>query len=848
MNRQMVVPSLPSDGTVTLLFTDIEGSTALLREHGDRYLELLVEHRRLIRDAVESHGGVVFGSEGDALFSAFGEAADAVIAARNAQRALSELPLRVRMGVHTGRPTIHQNDYAGIDVHRVARIAAVAHGGQVVVSKATRAAAGDDVTFRDLGEHRLKDLAEPEWLYQLGDEDFPPLRSLGNTNLPAPATPLVGRRRELEELTTVLAAEGARLITLTGPGGAGKTRLAVEAAAELAGSYPNGVFFVPLASVNDPALVMQTIAHDLGVTERPGEQLERTIARALEDRTLLLVLDNFEHLLAAAPAVADLLAGTRRVAVLVTSREPLRIDGEREYAVAPLAADEALALFVQRARAVRSDFSLNGDERVAQAICERLDRLPLAIELVAARVKLLPLAAIAERVDTCLTFVASSRRDLTDRQRTLRGAIEWSYELLDAEERVLFARLAVFSGGWTLEAAEKVCAADIDALASLLDKSLLVRDEDDRFSMLATIREYAREHLAACDDAGVIARAHAEHFLEVGVRAEESFDGPRQVEALDLLEREHDNFRAALAWALDANHPLAVALAGALGGFWYRHTHIVEGAGWLERAVAIDDGSDPVALARVVHNLGVLSDLRRDEAAARHWLGAEVKLMREVDDKRRLARALNSLAVVTRNGGDLRRARELLSESLLMREELGDPGAISVTTCNLGIVAFDEGNLDEAEACFAKSMGIDCELGDTAGIAVNAGNLAWLALARGEPERSVPLIQQSLGGFLEVGDREGLAEALEQAAALSVRQGRATEGARLAGTASALREAVGVPWASAYDRARVERELAVMRSALGEDGFVVAYEEGRASDANAVAQDALAALRVAGGA
>ena len=846
MDRQMGVPSSLPDGTVTFLFTDIEGSTALLREHGDRYLELLVEHRRLIRDAVEPHGGVVFGSEGDALFIAFGEAADAVIAARDAQRALTPLPLRVRMGVHTGRPTVHQNDYAGIDVHRVARIAAAAHGGQVVVSKATRAAAGDDLAFRDLGEHRLKDLAEPEWLYQLGDEGFPPLRSLGNTNLPSPATPLVGRRRELEELTTVLAADGARLITLTGPGGTGKTRLAVEAAAEVAGSYPNGVFFVPLAPVSDPALVMQAIAQELGLTERAGEQLERTIARALEDRTLLLVLDNFEHLLVAAPAIADLLAGTRGVAVLVTSREPLRIRGEQEYAVAPLSADEALALFVQRARAVRADFSVNGDEPLAHAICERLDRLPLAIELVAARVKLLPLAAIAERVDTCLTFVASSRRDLTERQRTLRGAIEWSYELLDADERALFARLAVFSGGWTLEAAQKVCAADIDALASLLDKSLLVRDGDDRFSMLATIREYAREQLAASDDADAIAGAHTEHFLEVAVQAEASFDGPEQVAALEVLEREHDNFRAALAWALDANHPLAVALAGALGGFWYRHTHIVEGAGWLERAVAISDGRDPDALARVVHNLGVLSDLRRDDAAARYWLEAEVKLMREANDKRRLARALNSLAVVTRNGGDLRRARELLSESLVMREELGDPGPISVTTCNLGIVAFDEGDLNDAEACFTKSMAIDRQCGDAAGVAVNAGNLAWLALARGEPERAAPLIEQSLGGFLEVGDREGLAEALEQVAALSVRHGRAAEGARLAGAASALREAVGVPWASVYDRARVDRELTAMRSALGEESFVVAYEEGRASDANAVAQDALASLRAAG--
>ncbi|HEU5206843.1 MAG TPA: tetratricopeptide repeat protein, partial [Gaiellaceae bacterium] len=784
------------------------------------------------------------GSEGDALVIAVAEAADAVMAARDAQRALASLPLRVRMGLHTGRPTVHQDDYAGIDVHRVARIAAVAHGGQVVASKATLEAAGDDFDFRDLGEHRLKDLADPEWLYQLGAETFPPLRSLGNTNLPVPSTPLVGRADELQELKATLAADGTRLVTITGPGGTGKTRLAIEAAADLAGSYANGVFFVPLASITDAALVAQTIAHELGVTERVGEQMEHTIARALQDRTLLLVLDNFEQVLASAPSIADLLAATRGVSVLVTSREPLRIRGEREYALGALAADDALTLFTERARAVRSDFSLDGDENLARAICERLDLLPLAIELVAARVKLLPLATIAERVETCLAFVASSRRDLPERQRTLRGAIEWSYELLDAVERALFARLAVFRGGWTLEAAEIVCTADLDALASLLDKSLLVRGADDRFSMLSTIREYARERLAESADADALASKHADYFYDVILEAESSFDGPEQVDALERLEREHDNFRAALAWALECDHALAVRLAGALGGFWYRHTHVVEGAEWLERAVAIDDGCDSAALARVLHNLGVLSDLRRDDVAARRWLEAEVKLVRDANDTPRLARALNSLAIVARNSGDLLRARELLTECLIMREELGDPGPISVTTCALGIVAFDEGNLDEAEACFAKSMAIDRERGDLAGIAVNAGNLAALALARAEPERAAPLIQEALGGFLELGDREGLAEALEQTAALAVRSGHAGEGARFAGAASALRDAVGVPWASAHDRERIERELASMRSALGDKDFLVAYEEGRATDPDEAARKALAAVRV----
>jgi predicted ATPase/class 3 adenylate cyclase len=836
-------PTRLPEGTVTLLFTDVEGSTAYLREHGDAYLELLVEQRRLIRDAVEARGGVVFGTEGDALFIAFTDAADAVAGALDAQRALTQLPLRVRMGVHTGQPSVHEHDYAGLDVHRVARITAVAHGGQVVVSRATRTAAGDSVAFRDLGEHRLRDFVEPEWLYQLGDGDFPPLRSARNSNLPAPASPLVGRGPEVAELTAMLSTEETRLITLTGPGGTGKTRLALQTAAELASAYANGVYFVPLAPVSDANLVMHAIAHELGVAEVVGEPLARTVVQALEDRTVLLVLDNFEQVLPAAPSIADLLADTRGVAVIVTSREPLRISWEREYAVSPLSADDALALFVERARAVRADFSLADNEGIARAICDRLDRLPLAIELVAARVKLLPLAAIADRVDRCLTFVSSSRRDLPERQRTLRGAIEWSYELLEPGERTLFVRLAVFRGGWTLEAAESVCGADVDELALLLDKSLVTRGADDRFSMLSTIREYAAEQLTSSGDADTVAAAHAEYFLALARRAEASFDGPEQVEALELLEGEHDNLRSALSWALAADHRLAVQLAAALGSFWYRHTHVVEGVAWLERAFAVDDGSDPTALARVVHHLGVLSDLRRDDAAAEHWLETEVVLTREANDRPHLARALNSLAIVARNSGDLGRARQLFEECLAMREELADPGPISVTTCGLGIVAFDEGNLDEAEACFTRSMSIDRKLGDAAGVAINAGNLAWLALVRGHTERAAPLIEQALQGFLEVGDREGLAEALEQTAALALRRDDASEGAQLAGAASALRDAVGVPWASARDRERLERELSGMRTALGDQQFSLAFEDGRALDADAAAQRALARVR-----
>jgi predicted ATPase/class 3 adenylate cyclase len=830
------VAALP-EGTVTFLFTDIEGSTALLRERADEYPELLAEHRRLLREAADRHGGVVFGSEGDALFMAFGAADAAVAAAREGQQALTALPLRVRMGVHTGEPAIAEGDYVGLDVHRVARIAASAHGGQVVVSRPARDAADDVCTFTDLGEHRLKDLPEPEWLFQAGEGDFPPLRSLSNTNLPAPATPLVGRARELGEIAALLRGEETRLLTVTGPGGTGKTRLAVAAGDSLADAFANGVFVVPLAPLRDPELVLPEVARSLGVSEQPGEPLVRSIARRLEERHAHVVLDNVEQVLGAATEVAALLESAPGLAVIATSREPLRIRGEREYALPPLALDEALDLFMERALAVRADCAVDWDMAVAREIVERLDRLPLAIELAAARVKLLSLGAIAERLGERLTFVAGTGRDLPERHRTLRGAIEWSYDLLEPDERTLFARLAVFMGGWTLDAAETVADADLDTLASLLDKSLVTRAGGDRFTMLETIREYAVDRLDASGSAEDACRAHAEYFLGVARDAERAFDGPDAVAAVNRLEQEHDNLRSALDWALRREPGLGAALAAELGGFWYRHTHVVEGATWLQRAAGADDGSDPLRRARILHNLGVLTDLQGAPGAAA-LLEESIALYRETDDIGRLTRSMNSLGIVARNAGDLPLARRQLEECLAIRRELGDRKLISVTTCDLGVIAVDEGDLDAAEAYFRESLAIDRETGDQPGVAVNVGNLGWVELARGRVEEARPLVREALELFDEVGDREGLAEALEQAAVLAGRDGKPEAAARLAGSAAGLRTAVGVPHASDFDRERLERGLDPVRAALGGD-FGPRYEEGRALDTDAAVTHAL---------
>jgi hypothetical protein len=438
-------------GTITFLFTDVEGSTRLLHEHGEAYAALLLEHRRVLREVFARHEGVEVDTEGDAFFVAFPSARKAVAAAGEAQQALDQGPLRVRMGLHTGEAQVADGTYVGLDVHRAARIAAAGHGGQVLLSAATSALV--EIDLRDLGTHRLKDLSAAERLYQLGDGTFPPLKTLHHTNLPIPATPFVGRENELEEVTGLLGRDEVRVLTLTGPGGSGKTRLALQAAGALADDYPDGVFWVPLAPLRDPALVLPQVAQALGA--------KRDLGQHIGDRRLLLLLDNLEHVLAAAADVGELVASCPGLGLLTTSRAPLHLEGEWEYAVDPLAESEAVALFEQRARAVAREFSANGE---VVEICRRLDCLPLAIELAAARAKLLPAAAILARLEQRLPLLAAGSRNAPERQRTLRATIEWSHDLLTEEEQILFARLAVFAGGWELEAAEAICDLDLEIL------------------------------------------------------------------------------------------------------------------------------------------------------------------------------------------------------------------------------------------------------------------------------------------------------------------------------------------------------------------------------------------------
>jgi predicted ATPase len=670
------VQHLPS-GTVTFLFTDVEGSTKLLHELGDeRYAKALAQHRRVLREAFTAHRGIEVDTQGDAFFVAFSTAPDALRAAEQATRGLAASRIRVRMGLHSGTPHLTAEGYVGSDVHRAARIAACGHGGQVLISASTAALLGP-VGLRDLGEHRLKDLSAPERIYQLGEEVFPPLNSLHQTNLPVPSTPFMGRERELAQVLALVSQGGVRLVTLTGPGGTGKTRLALQAAGGLAARYPGGVWWVPLGPLRDPGLVLATTAEALGADDG--------LHQHIGDRSMLVVFDNFEQVLEAAAGVADLLASCPGLDALVTSREPLHVTGEHEYPVPPLQHEEGVGLFMTRARAVQPGFgSVDG----VSEICRRLDDLPLALELAAARVKALSPRQILERLEQRLPLLTGGARDLPERQRTLRATIEWSYELLDADEQRLFARLAVFANGCTLEAAEGVAHADVDGLQSLVDKSLL-RSSGERYRMLETIREYAGERLAASGEEDDIRDRHLEHFRDLCERAyEERFT---EVEWLPILQAEHDNIRGALEWA-KVDQPRAEAqLAGAVADHWMARGHAVEARERLAGALSRYSARDPIRARALTLRGEIENDLGTLEEAVDLW--------RELGDLRGEGLALHTLGWAHDHHGNYGAAREAFERSLsvLRRADVPDleGAAARAGLCHVLVAT---GEVEQAEA------------------------------------------------------------------------------------------------------------------------------------------------------
>jgi predicted ATPase/class 3 adenylate cyclase len=874
-------------GTVTFLFTDIEGSTRLLQELGDGYSAVLDEHAAIAREAISHCGGVEFGTEGDSFFAAFRTAAEAVSAAVAMQRNLSakewsgEAVVRVRMGLHTGEGVVGALGYVGMDVHRAARVADAAHGGQVLLSEATRGlvehALPEGTTLRDLGQHRLKDIAYPEHLYDLLIEglpcDFPPPRSLDArpNNLPLQLTSFVGREREFAKVKDLLGQ--TRLLTLTGAGGTGKTRLSLEVAAQTLTEYRDGAFFVDLSSVTDPDLVASAIAEALGVSEVPGRAVLDVVKEHLETKELLLVLDNFEQVAQAAPVVEALLTVAPGLKALVTSRVVLSLRGEQEYAVPPLEpprlddlADvpsllgvEAVRLFVDRALAVSPRFELTRENAPAvAAITARLDGLPLAIELAATRTKVLTPEEMLPRLQQRLSVLTSGPRTLPERQRTLRDAIAWSHDLLGAPERELFARLSVFTGGWSLESAEAVCDPEgagvdpLEGLASLVDQSLVRRSEGDageaRFSMLETIREFGLEELRTSGELEEIRRRHAEYFLDLSLEAEPHLTGGDQVEWLDRCDRDHANIRAALEWAIEAGDAdRAQESAGALWRFWQQRGHLAEGRGWFEVILAMPSGRDASpARAKALIGAGGMAWWQQDRDGAGACYEEAVAIERELGDPVRLAEALYNLSFVVA-GDSIESAAVLLEETLELFRGAGNEFGVAQTLAMLVIRDAQAGDWSTVIAKLEETTGIWRRLGERLHLAFD---LVWLAFSygrvgRGANAKAVAL--EALELFCEVDNATGIGITLVDLAFLADWEGHYENALRLAGASESIMERAGGPpggFAGLLEGDPV-REARVH---LSEEVADRAWDEGRAMSTDEAVTFARGALeaRIAG--
>lgn len=774
-------------GTVTFVFTDIEGSTKLARELGtERWGEVLVQHASIVRTTSRAHEGVEVRTEGDSFFLAFRSAAQAVAAAADAQRAFAAqqwahgVAIRVRIGMHTGegaRPGTPEDaaDYVGYDVHRAARVAAAAHGGQVLISSATRMLLGERlpaaVTLKSLGEHRLKDLSQPDELFQLVIDslpsEFPVLRTLSTVpnNLPVQLTSFIGRRRALAEARALL--DGTRLLTLVGPGGTGKSRLSLELAANVMSSFEDGVWFVRLAAVTDPGLVASQIAHTLGLVVPPKVTPLQHVVSHLRDKRALLVLDNFEQVVSAAGDLGEILRECPGVKAIVTTRIVLHVAGEQEYPVPPLtlpdpdaapdvaalSSAEAIQLFLERARAAQPDFMLTAENaRAVVGIVAQLDGLPLAIELAAARVKILPPQAILDRLASGLGILQSSARDVPARQQTLRGAVAWSYDLLDPGLRRLFQRLAVFRGGGALEEIEQVCGpADevgrevLEGVSELVDQSLLRRAPggEPRFVMLETIREFAREQLEAAGEAPAIDGRHIEAYLDLAERAGSQLRSVRQKEWLDRLDLEHGNLRAAMDRAVVMGRiEELLRMTFALWRFWQMRGHLEEGRRRVEQVLALPGARDHgVAYARAVEAAGGVAYWQGDEGAVARWYGEALDLARAIGDRPLLASAI-------------------FNHSFTYWLQIAD----RTPDFDAGIAAAEE------------ALAIYRELGDKAGIASVQWGIAGTMNVKGDLEGAAPRYDEALALAREVGDRFGVIWTLRSSGTSLVKQSRVPEG------------------------------------------------------------------------
>ncbi len=902
-------------GTLTFLLTDIEGSTELWDRYPEQMRSALAQHDAIIEGCVEAyHGRVVRPrGEGDSRFAVFPVAEDAVRAAVEVAQRLAggfeglPFPLKARIGMHTGAADLRMGDYYGSTVNRCARIRGLARGGQVLLSQVTAGLVQDslppDVSLIDLGTHALRGLSRGEKIYQLRipglANEFPPLPSATGfeSNLPVPPTNFIGRARDVSAVSDLLLRKDVRLVTLTGMGGTGKTRLSLEVGRALLEDFAQGVYFVDLASLSNPGLVAPTIARSMGIGEAGRPPLE-SLKDYLADKAILAILDNFEQVTAAAPVVAELLASAPGFKVLATSRIPLQLRGEHEYPVSPLVLPldeephsveeygefEAVKLFVQQAQSVLPGFELTRENAPAVAeICRRLDGLPLAIEIAAARVKLLPPRALLKRLDKSLKLLVGGPADLPERHQTLRNAIDWSYNLLKPEEQRLFARLGIFVGGFSLEAAESVCGLDGDSdvfagVETLFNSSLLNRTEaltgDTRFEMLETIREYALERLAESGEMEALREKHARYFG--GIIVQQAAGGLYSVKALEWLnwlESELDNIRATLDWSL-AHPDLGAGLAFGLVWFWYRRGYFMEGGAWAERflstpsiqpptplrvmalmaagMMALWQGNQERALARLQEGLAIAEKIEDDElvgfltfvnGVALINMGRDNDARPLLEPARELFGHMHSsfmedasyilhfttvhLGNVELGLGNPERARALHEEAYAKAREIGENWLISFALNNLGEVARTQGQYDLARQYYEECQELLRDTGDKGDMARFAHSLGYIALHEGDYARAEEQFRHSLALFRKLGNRRGMAECMAGLAGLKARLGNPAWGAVMISAAERVLKETGGAWWPA-DRVEVEQNQEIMRAALDEAAYAAALEKGKA--------------------
>lgn len=832
-----MMPPVRSDlppGTVTFFFTDAEGSTRLLQELGpEGYAEALAEHRRLIREACTRYDGVEVDTQGDAFFFAFPTAPGALSAAREMTEALASGPIQVRVGLHTGTPLLTDEGYVGGDVHRAARIGAAGRAGQVLVSASTAQLVELELT--DLGEHRLKDLSAPERIFQLGNAEFPALKSLYRTNLPVPVTPFLGREQELSDVVKLLSGDETRLLTLTGPGGTGKTRLALQAAAEASDSFPDGIWWVPLAPLRDPKLVLETAAQVVG--SKDG------LADHIADKQLLCLFDNFEQVVEAGAGLADLLATCPNLKFVVTSRERLRVRGEQTYPVPPLAESDGEAFFVARARAVDPSFA---ESAAVAELCARLDELPLALELAAARTALFSPKQLLERLSERLDLL-KGERDADPRQRTLRATIEWSYDLLSAEEQELFGRLSVFAGGCSYEAAEQVAGADPDPLQSLLDKSLLRKRESEqgpRYWMLETIREYAGDLLDRGHERQLLRERHFSFYLALVEQAEPNLTGSEQRWWYERVAIEQDNVREALTYVCDrGDGERALMLAGTIWRFWWTRGQIPEASRWYERAFAVAANASETARARGLFGAAHMAEARGDVEQARVQFEESAKLLRRMGETRWLILALAHLSG-TYFDFDPQRAETILIEALGLAEASGDLRGTAIVKGNLAGKLLVEGDDERAVALIEEALEAHRGLGDVYGAAKSLADLAMLAHRHGDLEVAAVNLRESVELSYSIRDILTLSSTLAIAAVLVLARGDPETAARLCAVDEALLRVHGFDLDPAEGQLLGDTVTAV-RNALG-NGFDEAWTAGADLDLDAAVDLALRALDESG--